>query len=93
VEIDDANDVTAVEIADAQTIVEGTTDGYVRKLDLNANKITWRFRAHFQPVTSITVLRDGRILTGSLDGTASIWKRPATFFEKVSLLRERLLRT
>lgn len=71
-----AHDVTAVKILDANTIVEGAADGHVRKLDLNTNTYTSDSNAHFQAVTSIAFLDDGRILTGSKGGTALIWKSP-----------------
>ena len=71
-----AHDVTAVKILDANTIVEGAADGYVRKLDLNTNFYTSESNTHFQAVTSIAFLDNGRILTGSKGGTALIWKSP-----------------
>jgi WD40 repeat protein len=70
-----AEDVCAVAILDdAHRIVEGTCDGRVRVFNLNTGSFSWTRRAHDSGVSSIIVLKsDGRILTGSFDGTARLW--------------------
>lgn len=67
--------ISAVKSIGGQTVVEGGIDGSVWKRDLSRNVYTWNSRGHFLPVMSIDVL-NGRLLTGSMDGTALIWKQP-----------------
>lgn len=64
--------VSAMAIYDDHSIIEGTTCGRVQKSDFQTSSVL-RFRAHIKQVTSIAVLSDRRILTGSEDGTARLF--------------------
>jgi WD40 repeat protein len=68
--------VRAIAISpDSRTLINGTSDGKIKILDLKNDKVICTLSEHLDVVISLAISSDGKTLaSGSFDGTIKVWR-------------------
>lgn len=69
-------DVRAIAISpDSRTLINGTSDGKIKILDLKSDQVICTLSEHLDVVISLAISSDGKTLaSGSFDGTIKVWR-------------------